>query len=45
MKKLGFNVAHIPKNQRFRQHLHGIRSIWNRYEIGMDKPCVHMGHG
>ena len=40
-----FNVAHIPKHQRFRQHLHGTRSVWNWYEIGVDKPCVHMGPG
>ena len=42
-KNLEFNVAHIPKGQRFRQHLHWNRSVWNRYEIGMGKSCVHMG--
>ena len=29
----------------FRQRLHEIESIWNRYEIGSDKPCVYMGLG
>ena len=45
MKNLEFNVAHIPKDQRFRQDLHGTRSVWNWYKIVMDKPCVHMGPG
>ena len=26
-----------------RQHLHGTGSVWNQYQIGMDKPCVHTG--
>ena len=29
----------------FRQRLHGTGSVWNRYEIGTDKPCVYMGPG
>ena len=29
----------------FRQRLHGNRSVWNRYEIGTDKPCVYTGPG
>ena len=28
-----------------RQRLHGIGSVWNRYEIGTDKPCVYTGPG
>ena len=44
-KDLEFNIAHIPKGQGFRQHLHGTGTVWNRYEIGMDKRCVHMGPG
>ena len=28
-----------------RQRLHGTGSIWNRYEIGTDKPCVYTGPG
>ena len=28
-----------------RQRLHGTGSIWNRYEIGKDKPCVYTGPG
>ena len=27
----------------FRQCLHGTGSVWNRYEIGTDKPCVYTG--
>ena len=34
-----------PGGQRFRQRLHGTESVWNRYEIGMDKPCVYTGPG
>ena len=29
----------------YRQHLHGTRSIWNRYEIGTDKLSVNTGPG
>ena len=29
----------------FRQRLHGNGSVWNRYEIGTDKPCVYTGPG
>ena len=29
--------------QRLRLRLHKTRSVWNRYEIGTDKPCVYMG--
>ena len=29
----------------FRQRLRGTGSVWIRYEIGMDKPCVYMGPG
>ena len=25
--------------------LHGTASVWNRYEIGTDKPCVYTGPG
>ena len=28
-----------------RQRLHGTGSVWNRYEIGTDKPCVYTGPG
>ena len=27
------------------QHLHRTGSIWNRHEIGTDKPCVYAGPG
>ena len=27
------------------RRLHGPGSVWNRYKIGMDKPCVYMGPG
>ena len=26
-----------------RKRLHGTGSVWNRYEIGTDKPCVYTG--
>ena len=29
----------------FRQRLHGTGSVWNRYEIGTDTPCVYTGPG
>ena len=29
----------------FRQGLHGTGCVWNRYEIGTDKPCVYTGPG
>ena len=29
----------------FRQRLHGTGSVWDRYEIGTDKPCVYTGPG
>ena len=29
----------------FRQRLRRTGSIWKRYKIGMDKPCVYTGHG
>ena len=29
----------------FRQRLHGIGSVWNRYEIDTDKPCFYTGPG
>ena len=28
-----------------RQRLHGTGSVWNRYEIGTDKPCVYTRPG
>ena len=28
-----------------RQRLHGPGSVWDRYEIGTDKPCVYTGPG
>ena len=28
-----------------RQRLHGTGSVWNRYEIGTDKPYVYTGSG
>ena len=28
-----------------RQRLHGTGSVWNRYEIGRDKPWVYTGPG
>ena len=31
--------------ERLRQRLHGTGSVWNRYEIGTDKPCVYTGPG
>ena len=27
----------------FRQRLHGTRSVWKRYEIDTDRPCVYTG--
>ena len=30
---------------KLRQRLHGTGSVWNRYEIGVDKPCVYTGPG
>ena len=30
---------------RLRKRLHGTGSVWNRYEIGTDKPCVYTGPG
>ena len=36
------SVVHL---QLFRQRLHGTGSVWNRYEIGTDKPCIYMGPG
>ena len=30
---------------RLRQRLHGTGSVWNRYEIGTDKPCIYTGPG
>ena len=29
----------------FRQRLHGTGSVWNRYKIGTNKPCVYTGPG
>ena len=29
------------KKISLRQCLHGTRSVWNRYKIGTDKPCVY----
>ena len=31
--------------QTLRQRLHGTGSVWNRYEIVMDKSCVYTGPG
>ena len=28
-----------------RQRLHGTGSVWNRYKIGTEKPCVYTGPG
>ena len=33
----------FPSTKCFRQQLHGTESVWNRYEIGTDKPCVYTG--
>ena len=30
---------------KFRHRLHGTGSVWNRYEIGTDKPCVYTEPG
>ena len=27
------------------QGIHEIRSIWNRYETGVDEPCIYEGPG
>ena len=39
----------LPLEQRtklvLRQRLHGTGSVWNRYEIGTDKPCVYTRPG
>ena len=35
IKALGFS--------KLRQRLHGTGSVWNRYKIGMDNPCVYTG--
>ena len=35
----------VPSSKCFRQRLHGTGSVWNRYEIGTDKPCVYTGPG
>ena len=32
-------------NAEIRQRLHGTGSVWNRYQIGTDKPCVNTGPG
>ena len=32
-------------SQGLRQRLHGAGSVWNRYEIGTDKPRVYLGPG
>ena len=29
----------------FRERLHGTGPVWNRHEIGTDKPCVYTGPG
>ena len=39
--KAGSRSCH-PFSSR-RQRLHGTGSVWNRYEIGTDKPCVCTG--
>ena len=31
--------------KELRQRSHGTGSVWNRYEIGTDKPCVYTGAG
>ena len=43
MDELAHMAGGIKKFCRFRQRLHEIESVWNRYEIGMDKPYVYMG--
>ena len=35
----------LPEIANLRQRLHETGSVWKRYEIGRDKPCVHMGPG
>ena len=38
--------AYVIQNiSYFRQRLHETGSVWNRYEIGKDKLCVHTGPG
>ena len=39
------SLAAYSKVSHIRQHLHGTGSVWNRYEIGTDKPCVYTGTG
>ena len=41
----GTNIVPIPNDpvsckRSLKQRLHGIGSVWNRYEIGKDKPCA-----
>ena len=33
----------MPYSSKLRQHLHGTGSVWNRYEISTDRPCVYTG--
>ena len=43
----GTNVTTVlcVQGKKLRQRLHGTGSIWNRHQIGRDKPCVHTGPG
>ena len=38
-------VRHLLRDCQFRQRLHETVSVWNRYEISTDKPCIHTGPG
>ena len=38
-------LANILTFLTLKQRLHGTGSVWNRYEIGTDKPCVYTGPG
>ena len=35
----------VQCDTRFRQHLHGNGSIWNKYKISTDKPCAYTEPG
>ena len=42
---IGMTGTPLYCTARLRQRLHGTGSVWNRYEIGTDKPCVYTRPG
>ena len=43
--KLMYLSEHVTDSSELRQRLHGTGSVWNRNEIGTDKPYVYTGSG